>query len=600
MKSSKDKKVFIRNMKLHNKLIVSYLLACIMPLLIISFTIYYLSASNIEQTSLEFASIYNSQILTSIDDFIEEYDTISKSVLIDNDIINYLGKEDQLSMNELITNKGTMQKLLMRIDTLKPDIKCVMLVSGTNTLYQYCSTNDTVNEKMVLNQPWFKQILESDDKLVITSIHDSSYYEYLNEDIVFTVGRVLLKPDGSYAGVLLIDLEPSNLIKLNNEFLEAQNNYDIKLVVTSEDGGIVYHSDILDGSETWRQLMENGYKSPVEKDKDLIVLSDKSKRGNLVVNTEIPRNKLLFKVGEFKYITIVAILLCVIFIIIISIILSYNITKPIKELQRSMKLAEEGKYSAIAPHKANDEIGGLITSYNKMITKIKNLIEDVYIAEIKHRHAKFLALQTQINPHMLYNTLESIRMKAIVNGDDEVALMIKILARMFKLTLGKDNSQNLIKHEVEYAKTYVQLQNIRFDNKFSLEVNLDDYLQNQKIIPLVFQPIIENCITHGVLDYDTLLIIGIEGEIKSEKDILIRIRDNGIGISEKKAEEINEMLLSTEIDKFNITLGEGSRKSIGLKNIAERIGLQYGEGYYLKVYPGKECGTVVEICIPFQ
>lgn len=589
---------FIRNMKLYTKLIASYLLACVIPLLIASFTIYYLSANNIEHTSLEFASIYNSQILTSIDEFIEEYDTITKSVLIDNDIINRLGKESQLTMNELINNKVIIQKLLMRIYTLEPDIKCVMLVSGKNTLYQYCSTNDTVDEKQVLTQPWFQHMLGSEEKLVITPIHNSSYYEYLNDDVVFTVGRVLLNPDGSYAGVLLIDLDSSSLIKLNDEFLKAQRKYNIKLIVTTNDGGIVYHSDILDGSETWRQLLENGYNSPGDKNSDLIVLSDKSSKGNLVVNTEIPRSKLLYKVGEFKYITILAILFCIILIVIISSILSYNITKPIKELQKSMKLAGNGQYSAIKSHKSNDEIGGLISSYNKMITKIKNLIEDVYIAEIKQRHAKFLALQTQINPHMLYNTLESIRMKAIVKGDDEVALMIKILSRMFKLALGKDKGQNLIKHEVEYAKNYVQLQNIRFDNKFTLEVTLDDDLLNQKIIALVFQPIIENCITHGISDYDTPLHITIEGEAISEKDIRIRIKDDGIGISEEKAAEINTMLLNTEPEKLNISQEEGSRERIGLKNIAERIGLQYGDGYYLKIYRGKVSGTVIEICIP--
>lgn len=586
---------------MHHKLIISYILVCIIPLLIVSFTMYYLSASNIEHTSLEFASIYNSQILKSVDDFIEEYDKITKSILVDNDIINSLGKEDDLSMNKRINNKVITQKLLMRIGTLKPEIKCVMLVSGKDVIYQYSSTNDTINEKLILNQSWLKEMIGSENKLVITPIHDSSYYEYKNEGIVFTVGRVLFSPNGSYAGLLLIDLDPISLINPNDSFLEVKNNYDIRLLVTTKDGGVVYNSDIINGTKTKEELLENVYGSlEGKKSRDLFVLSDRSKSGILVVKTEIPRSKLFFKIREFQYITLSAILCSVIFIIIISIILSYNITKPIKELQKSMKLAEDRQYSVLTFYKSDDEIGGLIASYNKMITKIKNLIEDVYIAEIKQRQAKFLALQTQINPHMLYNTLESIRMKAIVNGDDEVAFMIKILSRMFKLSLGKDIGKNLIKNEIEYTKNYIELQNIRFDNNFILEVKLDDELQNKKLIALVFQPIIENCITHGIYNYDRPLTIIIEGEIKSEKDIIIWIRDDGRGISEKKAEEINAIISNNNLSKLKIELEEDTRESIGLKNIAERIRLQYGEGYYLKVYPGRDGGTVVEICIPCQ
>jgi len=381
----------------------------------------------------------------------------------------------------------------------------------------------------------------------------------------------------------------------------VKNNYDIRLLVTTKDGGVVYNSDIINGTKTKEELLENVYGSlEGKKSRDLFVLSDRSKSGILVVKTEIPRSKLFFKIREFQYITLSAILCSVIFIIIISIILSYNITKPIKELQKSMKLAEDRQYSVLTFYKSDDEIGGLIASYNKMITKIKNLIEDVYIAEIKQRQAKFLALQTQINPHMLYNTLESIRMKAIVNGDDEVAFMIKILSRMFKLSLGKDIGKNLIKNEIEYTKNYIELQNIRFDNNFILEVKLDDELQNKKLIALVFQPIIENCITHGIYNYDRPLTIIIEGEIKSEKDIIIWIRDDGRGISEKKAEEINAIISNNNLSKLKIELEEDTRESIGLKNIAERIRLQYGEGYYLKVYPGRDGGTVVEICIPCQ
>lgn len=591
-----------RNMKLHNKLMLSYLLACIVPLLAASLIIYNFSVKSLQDASLELASIFNSQIVTNMDDFIDGYDKITKSLLVDNDVINRLSNEENATMNDLINNQLIMQKLLMRLETSKPEVKCLMLLSAKNNLYQYCKTSDTINVASLQEQAWFKKILESDEKLVVTSIHNKAYYDNQKDGVVLTVGRVILNSNGVYSGVLLIDLDPSSLIKLNENFLLTRNNYNIKMSVTDAQGSVLYDSDAASGRMTWGQVLEDGYTALHNKNNnDFILMSNKTHRGNLLVNAEIPRSSLLFKIGKINYITLIAVLICVFIIIVTSILFSYSITKPIKKLQRSMKLVEKGQYSTIIENTANDEIGGLINSYNNMITKIKALIEDVYIAQIKQKNAKFLALQTQINPHMLYNTLESIRMKALVKGDDEVALMIKILSRMFRMTLGKEADRNLIRHELEYVENYIRLQNIRFNDRFSLDVRLDDSIKNSRIIALVFQPIIENSIKHGFQDYNAFLNITIEGEITEERDIIIRVHDNGIGMSAEKAAELNALLMEAEPDKLKLDLAEeNTEESIGLKNIAERIKLHYGDNYSLQLVSGNGSGTVVEIRIPKQ
>ncbi len=589
-----------KNLKLYNKLMLSYLLACIIPLLVASFTIYNFSVKSLEDASLEFAAIFNSQIVTNIDDFIDQYDKITKSALVDNDVINRLNNEANASMIELVNNQLLIQKLMMRLQTLKPEIKCLMLLSAQSNLYQY-GASDTVNATKLQEQLWFRRILKSEDKLVITSIHDKSYYDSQNDGYVLTVGRVILNSNGAYSGVLLIDLDPLSLIRLNDNFLIARNDYNIKLTVTNDQQGVLYDSDVASARMTWGQVLNHGYKQPGNKSKqDYILMSNKTQRGKLMVNAEIPRSKLLFKIGKINYVTFSAVLICILLIIVTSILFSYTITRPVKNLQGNMKLVEEGQYWTIKNH-ANDEIGALITSYNRMITKIKTLIEDVYIAQIKQKNAKFLALQAQINPHMLYNTLESIRMKALVKGEDEVAVMIKILARMFKMTLGKEADPNLIGNELEYAENYIRLQNIRFNDRFSLEVRLAEAIRNSRIIALVFQPIIENSIVHGFRGDDTSLAIIIEGEITKENDIVIRVRDNGIGMSAEKTAEMNKLLMEAESDKLKLDLkGENAEESIGLKNIAERIKLHYGDDYYLRVVSSNGSGTVIELKIPQQ
>jgi two-component system sensor histidine kinase YesM len=264
-----------------------------------------------------------------------------------------------------------------------------------------------------------------------------------------------------------------------------------------------------------------------------------------------------------------------------------------------MKQAEAGQYLPIEKIQSNDEIGSLVHSYNKMIVTIRSLIENVYLAEIKQRKAKFLALQNQINPHMLYNTLESIRMKALENEDDEAADMITILARMFRLALGKEGKQHLVKHELEYTLNYLKLQNIRFDNSFQLEIRLPEEMQQCSIVPLVFQPIVENSIIHSFQGYSKIMNIVIEGTWTEDRGILFRITDDGIGISSEKMEELRVLLEDAESDKYKLEQTDGLvGKGLGLKNIAERIKLHYGDKSYLTLYNDEVSGTTVEILIP--
>ncbi len=597
----------VRNMKLHKKLMASYLLACVIPLLIVSLTIYHVASRSLEGTSLEFATIYSSQIVTTIDDFVEQIDSVTKSVLIDNDILNQLNTGRDATMNELIDNRLIMQRLLMRISTLRPDIETIFFISNKNDLYPYYSTNDSVNENLLLTQPWLQKMLTSEETLYVSPLHDRSYYANQNGSAVFTVGRAVFTYDGRYAGHLLMDVDPASLVKLNDKFLIATEDYHIKLLVTTDGGGIVYDSDTASGKSSWDVLLNDpDAASHWLTDPDMIMLSNESARGNLLVHTGIPRQRLFSHIDQIKLITFLAISMCIAIVIGISFMLSYGITKPIKRLRTSMKQAEEGRYIPIQPSRSRDEVGSLIHSYNKMMERIRSLIEDVYLAQIRRRDAKYLALQTQINPHMLYNTLESIRMKAIVNQDDEVADMIKILSRMFKLSLGKEKDTHLIRDELDYAINYMQLQNIRYENRFALDIKLDQQYWDVKLTPLVFQPIIENSISHGYYNRLSTLHIVIDG-IAEGDTLRLRISDDGIGISPEKAGELNAKL--RDVEPVKLSSSEGARErggavheeqinsSIGLLNIAERIKLQYGEQYEVRIDPRPEGGTVVEVQI---
>ncbi|WP_247897468.1 cache domain-containing sensor histidine kinase [Paenibacillus pabuli] len=590
----------IKKLRFQNKLMLSYLLACIIPLLIVSAFIFHQSAKGLEESSQEFASLYTSQIKSSLNEFIKEYDKITKSVLVENELIYRLGEGSSIPMNEEVNQRVAVQQLLMRVSLLKSEISTVMLVSRDNSVYQYTTTTSRVDESRLLSQDWYNQLRNSDQTFFISGLHDRSYYEDKGAGAVVTVGRVLFNSKGAYAGMLLIDLDPFTLLQLEHEFLQARDKYGISVIISNDRREIVYHSEAASGRITWEQVLHSEFDLTGDRaHEDRIILSEHTAQGELLIKTEIPRSKLLQKINQMKGLTMIVIMTSCLIIFLISLWLSYTITRPIKALRRSMKQAEVGQYLPIEKEQTSDEIGSLVYSYNKMIITIKTLIEEVYVAEIKQRQAKFLALQHQINPHMLYNTLESIRMKALVKDDEDTAGMIKILARMFRLTLGKEGRHHSIKHELEYTGNYLQLQNIRFDDMFTLSVNMPDDMLECSIIPLVFQPIVENSINHGFAGYSQALCIKIEGSWTGNGEILIRISDNGSGMSSEKWTELNSLLEQATSNRYSLgnqdDLGENG---LGLTNIAERIKLHYGDSYYIKVLSGIENGTTIEIRIP--
>ncbi len=592
--------VRIRSMKLQNKLMLGYVLVCVIPLLFVSAFIFQQSARGLEDSSEEFASLYTSQIRTTLNEFLKEYEEVTKSVLVDNDIIYSLGEARNLPFDELIDQRLAVQRLLMRVALLKSEMSSVMLVSRDNSVYQFSNSTNKINENALLAQKWYTRLRNSSETFFITGLHDRSYYEDKGEGAVVTAGRVLFSSDGAYAGMLLIDLDPFTLLQLDHEFILARDKYGISVVITNLQQQIVYHSDAASGKISWKQVLDSGQEYIEDKeDKDHIVLLSSTSQGELFIKTEIPRSKLLKKINQIKGMTVIVILMSCLIITLFSFGLSYTITRPIKALRRSMKQAEVGQYLAIEKEQTGDEIGSLVHSYNKMIITIRTLIEDVYIGEIKQRQAKFIALQNQINPHMLYNTLESIRMKALVKDDDETADMIKILARMFRLTLNKEGRLHSVRHELEYTANYLQLQNIRFDNSFRLELNLPDEMLDCSIIPLVFQPIVENSINHGFEDYSRIMTITIEGRWTEQGEMLFRITDDGAGMSLDKRSQLLAALDGAELHKYKLEdVNEQPEKGLGLQNIAERIKLHYGDRYYLTIIAGIQDGTSIEILIP--
>lgn len=231
-----------------------------------------------------------------------------------------------------------------------------------------------------------------------------------------------------------------------------------------------------------------------------------------------------------------------------------------------------------------DELDVIAGHFNEMCVRLDRYIKKSYLAEIEQKNAELSALQSQINPHFLYNTLEAIRMKALMNGDREVGKMLYSMAVIFRSQI-KEADVITVVQEIHYCKKYLELFEYRYAGKFTSEVECPEELMNYPIIKFVLQPLIENYFVHGIRTEEDGNIIRIWVE-KAEDDLLIHLEDNGRGMTEEELDETNRKLRENP---------EDTRNSIGLQNVNRRIKAVYGEEYGIKLGKSQMGGLHVTV-----
>lgn len=261
-------------------------------------------------------------------------------------------------------------------------------------------------------------------------------------------------------------------------------------------------------------------------------------------------------------------------------------TRRLHKLTHQIRKIETCEFTAPIPVGSNDEIGELTRNFNYMQTRIAALLDEKYRLGQEIKNLELKALQAQINPHFLYNTLDLINWMAVRTNTPEISRVIKALSKFYRLSLNKGDDTITIANELEHVRAYVEIQNMRFDNCIRLIIDVPPEIQEYKMLKLVLQPLVENSIIHGILEKDQESgVIQITGEL-DVGTIRLYVTDDGVGMPPKKAAR---MLIDVSTDEHH---------GYGVKNIHERIQLNYGMKYGLSYQsePGK--GTTVTITIP--
>jgi two-component system sensor histidine kinase YesM len=299
---------------------------------------------------------------------------------------------------------------------------------------------------------------------------------------------------------------------------------------------------------------------------------------------KIPTDQLNVQLKAINLIIILSILFCLFFGILFSLLLRFWVIKPLVQLSTEMEKVKTGDFNVAVKALSHDEIGSVITQFNDMTQKVKTLIDEVYTSQIKEREAELGAMQAQINPHFLYNTLDNIRWTALEEGADKAGEQIEILSNLFRHILNEGREITTIGEEIKHLQYYVSIQKFRFKENLQVYFDIDENLKKYQTMKLILQPLVENSIEHGFQKKLGQGIIYVRIE-KIDDIIKVTVRDNGIGNDEKL---INDFLRNPKEES----------KVFALKNIKERIQLRYGDEYGLKFYSKIHEYTIVEVTFP--
>ncbi|KRF06877.1 hypothetical protein ASG89_18715 [Paenibacillus sp. Soil766] len=581
---------FFRFKSIQSTIAVAFSCLIVVTITVIAWMSYRLSTDAVKKNSRDYTYQLMGQVSSNMDSYINYMDNISRMVLSNYDIKEYLLKQVYLGA---IGKEDLKQKISFQLNTVlntRKDISSI-LIFGTNGEIIPYNKNIKLNPQVEpTEQSWYKKAIEAKGKVVISSSHVQNMI--LNDyNSVISLSRELSSDVGDEKlGVLLVDLNYSVINDICNKIKLGNRGY---VFIVDANGSIVYHPEqqMINNNQKIELISEvmrtpgSSFVTSEGKNSRMYTIKTSQSTGWKIVGVTYV-DELVSNKNELQMYTFFGGIGFLIIVVLLSIILSLRISRPIKHLESSMKEVEKGNFDIQVDIQSSNEIGHLSKRFNRMTTEIKELmIQNVKEQELK-RKSELQVLQAQINPHFLYNTLDSIIWMAETGKSNEVILMTASLAKLFRLSISKGQELISIFNEIEHIKNYLTIQKMRYKSKLDFEINVDKRILSYKIIKIILQPLVENAIYHGIRNNAGKGHIQITG-IQKDDCILLQVIDNGIGMSPEEIDHIYQ------IDRTSAT-GSG----IGVQNVDQRIKLHFGVQYGLQFESELGKGTTVNVWLP--
>lgn len=554
-----------------------------------------ISLSYTRQSVFENSSLYTQTIIQqmnqNIDSYIDYMENTSYLVSSNEDVQKYLFGDT--------ADSEARDRILSQFQTIldsRSDILNLGIIAENGRILINNGQRPTNPDLDIHSQEWYTNALEGRESVYLTSSHVQHVISGERPWVITLSRGIRNKEMGTgqeKEGVFFIDLNYSAISELCDQSMVGNQGYAF---IVDADGNIVYHPQ---QQQLYNELQTENIDLVMNAGSDIVTWGDginkkmysisRSEKTGWTVVDCVRVEELLRRSNEAQSIYVLVAIGLMAVALFFSRFVAKSITLPIQRLCDSMERVQEGDFSVsdIVVDSEN-EIGSLTKSFNVMTHRIHELMEQNIREQEAKRKSELKALQSQINPHFLYNTLDSIIWMAEGKKNEEVVLMTASLARLLRQSISNEDELVSIGQEIEYARGYLTIQKMRYKDKLEFQIKVEPSILHIRLIKLVLQPIIENAIYHGLKYKESKGLLCVRGFMKNGNAVL-QVIDDGVGMDQETLDHIYER---HKVDYHS--------NGVGIYNVQKRLQLYYGNEYGI-VYESKPGeGTTATITIPGQ
>jgi two-component system, sensor histidine kinase YesM len=605
----RSKNFVARFVHIRTKMIASFTLVIVASLIFIIYFSVSTYGKKIESNHIKYSSQVIENLIGNINNYIDELEVITNSLNYNYYIQSYLierskPNKDLSSSQESAKNYQASLEALSNIINLRGDITSIFIVDTKEISIFKSQTMDVKTTNFFIDPKWFSE-LPDDAQTMFFIGQNRIMYKDLPAN-VFSFARQIERYDGGgNLGVILIDTNLSIIQRFFNSASLDENSFILMLDATGEliESSTIppaissqpsfsinaYGRDIvttINQSTSNTPLSQNSFIQTVN-EKDYLVSFDTIESTQWILATITDYQGIINDANTVRNYIVLVGFITLILLILITYIISSKITTPIASLKNTMNLIHKGDLSHTADISSNDEVGELATSFNYMIQRINTLMHEVVEEQAEKRKSELRVLQDQINPHFLYNTLDSIIWMA-ESKDPNTVPMIEALSNLFRISLNRGQEMITIQEELEHVKNYLYILSMRYYERFDYSFDIDPNTLKYKIPKLLLQPLVENAIYHGIKSKSTKGLIVIR-TCFTQENLVLTVIDDGVGMTPTKVMHLLN-------DNAPIESEEGS--GIGVTNVHQRIKLYFGPSYGITIQSIESVGTTVNINLP--
>ncbi len=569
------------------KFMVPLFLLITIPFLISGIITYQKYTANEEQRAKEYALQIMEQIKINLDNYIKDMERMTTSPYYDQHVITLLKQHNHpVQPSNYITNdeKNKMNSVLYTLAMERPEVRGAFLFTNDGALFS--NRTDAVNSHWrASDNPWMNKV-DPDGGLTILPPHEAAYYTVPVQ--VVSMVRILREPATLEAlGIIKVDLSIEGLEHILRKVSFSPNS---RLFIFNSNNELLY-------SDTKQPILASLLQgqSPADSNTYIEAVVESSYSG-LQVAGLIPRSDLRDDVNEVIRFTLLISLCSLVIAYLVAVVLSNHLVKPILYLQKKMRNVQRGDFNERVVIKSNDEVGVLTDAFNNMVGEIDRLVKEVYEVKLREREAELNALQSQINPHFIFNTLESMNMMATKMGSPELSNLIISLGKLIRYTVDKQETIVYLRDEIAFVDAYLQIQSFRLGDQLNIELDIDPSHEYALLPKLILQPLIENVIEHAL--GGAPVTITIHTHISGD-DLVVSIMDSGTGMTPERMEMVERRMYASENELMEHR-SSTVKKGYALRNVHQRIRLQYAEPYGLSIDKTVHMGTRFIIQLPFR